>query len=322
MCYKRLQQQRRKTIAMPKIAVRKSILIDSPSEEIYSVVRDFKRWPMWSPWLIADPSSEVQYSEDGLSYSWDGPVTGVGGMEILNADPPRSIDYRLSFLKPWKSLADVRFTFADRGGKTEVVWSMDGSLPFFMGFFKKMMQGFIGMDYQRGLEMLKDYIEAGYVPSKLGFLGQSTLSGFNYVGVRNSCSTAGIGPAMGRDLERLRAWLAGGDQQQAGPPFSIYHRWNVAQGTAAYTLGIPLKGLPTALPKDLISGTVAEGEVYRVKHTGAYRHLGNAWAAGMMHARSKQFRQNRAIHPFEIYQNDPAEVPEGELVTMLHFPAK
>ena len=66
----------------------------------------------------------------------------------------------------------------------------------------------------------------------------------------------------------------------------------------------------------------ADCEVYRIKHTGPYRYLGNAWASGIMHARNTQFRQNRAVHPFEIYENDPAEVPEGDLVTVVHFPAK
>ena len=307
---------------MPKIAVKKSVTIDAPIDRVYAAVREFKQWPAWSPWLIADPACEVSYSEDGLSYSWQGPVAGAGGMEILNEDAPGSIDYRLSFLKPWRSLADVRFSFAEVAGGTEVAWSMDGWLPFFMFFFRGMMEGVIGMDYQRGLDMLKAQIELGSVPSRLEFPGQMPLSGFNYVGVRTKCPMAEIGAAMGRDLAKVKAWVAASELEPSGAPFSIYHKWDVAKGDAAYTLGLPLKGLPTALPRDLVSGTVPDCETYRVKHTGPYRYLGNAWASGIMHARGKQFRQNRSIQPFEIYEDDPAEVPERELVTVVHFAAK
>jgi len=307
---------------MPKIAIQKSVVIDAPIDRVFAVVRDFEQWPIWSPWLIADPGGEVTFPEDGLSYSWEGEVTGAGGMEVLREEAPESIDYRLTFLKPWRSVADVRFAFSEKGYQTEVVWSMDGSLPLFMYFFKKMMEGFIGMDYKRGLDMLKAYVESGAVPSKLEFLGRSSLDGFNFVGVRTRCSMAEIGPSMGRELGMVRDWLSTAGLEPAGVPFSIYHKWDVVRDSADYTIGIPLKGLPPAVTKDLVSGSVPDCEVYRIKHTGPYRYLGNAWASGIMHARNKQFRQNRAVHPFEIYENDPAEVPEGDLVTVVHFPAK
>ena len=41
-----------------------------------------------------------------------------------------------------------------------------------------------------------------------------------------------------------------------------------------------------------------------------------------MHARAKAFALNKKIHPFEIYENDPASTEENELVTVAHFPAK
>ena len=307
---------------MPKIAIRKSIVIDAPVERVYAVVRDFKQWPIWSPWLIADPDCTVTFAEDGRSYSWDGDVAGAGGMEVMSEESPGSIVCKLTFLRPWKSLADVRFKFTEKSGGTEVVWSMDSSLPFFMFFFKKMMEGFIGMDYQRGLDMLKDYVECGAVPSKLEFPGSSSLAGFNFVGVRAKSQMKDMGTAMERDFEKIKSWMSESELEPAAAPFSIYHKWDVVRGSAEYTIGIPLKGLPTALPNDLVSGSVPDCEVYKVKHKGPYRYLGNAWASGIMHARNKQFRQNRSIHPFEIYESDPTSTPEGELLTVVHFPAK
>jgi hypothetical protein len=48
---------------------------------------------------------------------------------------------------------------------------MDSKQPFFQFFLKGMMTSLIGMDYERGLRMLKDYVETGSVPSTLEFPG-------------------------------------------------------------------------------------------------------------------------------------------------------
>ena len=38
--------------------------------------------------------------------------------------------------------------------------------------------------------------------------------------------------------------------------------------------------------------------------------------------RSKTFKLNKRIDPFETYLNNPGEVPDRELVTEVHFPVK
>ena len=192
---------------MPKFAVSKSVTIDAPVDKVFATVRDFKHWPTWSPWLIADPGCDVQFEGDGSGYSWEGAVCGAGKMAIVKEDAPSRIDYDLNFLKPWKSQADVSFKFADKGGSTEVSWTMDSSLPFFMFFFKTMMECFIGMYYQCRLSMLKDFVETGSVPSKLEFPGRSNVSGFSYVGVRTECALTDVGSAMEADFGKLHGLL-------------------------------------------------------------------------------------------------------------------
>ena len=307
---------------MPKINVTKSVVINAPIEKVYAAVRDFKQWSTWSPWLIAEPDCEVKYADDGRSYSWEGEVTGAGNMAIAKEDEPGRIDYDLNFLKPWKSHADVSFSFVEKDGGTEASWSMDSSLPFFMFFLKGMMEGFIGMDYQRGLEMLKDFVETGSVPSKLEFEGSSDFSGISYVGVKTSCRIIDMGSSMEKDMGNLHEWFGQGAAEPAGAPFSIYHKWSPTKGIADYTLGIPVKQFPADLPANFVSGEIPTCKVYRVRHTGPYRHVGNAWASGIMHARAKVFRKSNKIHPFEIYENDPSGTAENDLVTVVHFAEK
>ncbi len=307
---------------MPKFAVVRSNVINASPSDVFASVRDFKQWTPWSPWLLSEPDCPVNVAEDGLSYSWEGKIVGSGEMAIVAEEAGSSISYRLTFLTPWKSVSAVRFDFAEKDGGTEVTWAMDSSLPFFMFWMKSMMQAWIGMDYQRGLMMLKDHVETGEVPSKLEFVGQSRFPGAKYVGIRTTCGLDDVGPAMERDFGALASWASDSGTELAGKPFSIYHKYDMVKGTTEYTAGIPLEFVPVELGEGMVSGELAACPAYAVRHTGPYRHLGNAWSAGMMRGRSKVFRQNKRVDPFEIYENDPAEVAEKDLITTVYFPTK
>jgi DNA gyrase inhibitor GyrI len=307
---------------MPAIRINKTQVIDKPVDEVYASVRDFKQWPAWSPWLIMEPDCALSYADDGTSYNWDGKVIGTGQMQIVAEDAPQSIDYQLSFIKPWKSEAKVRFAFAQKDGGTEVSWSMDSKLPFFMFMMTRMMTAFVGMDYERGLSMLKDYLETGSVPSKLDFIGREKFDGFAYVGIETHCAMADIGPAMESDMQRLGAWREESGTEPAGPPFSIYKKWDMVKNQTTYVMGVPVSAPASDLPSGLTGGSLAAGEVFKIKHTGPYRHLGNAWSAGYAYARAKVFAEDKKGPHFEIYEGDPTETPENELDTVLYFPVK
>ncbi len=307
---------------MPKFSVTKSTTIDAPIDKVFSNVRDLKQWRAWSPWVISEPDCPISYADDGMSYSWEGKIIGTGQLEILSEDAPNRIDYRLTFLKPWKSVADTSFSFAEKNGSVEATWTLDSSLPFFMFFFKKMMVAFVGMDYERGLSMLKPYVETGENPSKLEFIGKEAFGGCSYVGVRTECPIPDIGLRMGEDRGKVTAWLAESGTEACGKPFSIYHKWSPVKGIVAYTTAVPLESAPAAPPSGFVSGSIPACEVYSVKHTGPYSFLGNAWSSGVMHAQNKVYRKNNRIHPFETYENDPAETDEKDLVTIVHFAVK
>ena len=307
---------------MPSFHVQRSIVIAAPAAQIHEIVRDFRTWPDWSPWLIAEPEATLSFAEDGRSYSWDGKVTGAGVMQVESEDAPGRINYRLDFLRPWKSSNTVGFSFHPKDGGTEVVWTMEGSLPWFMFWMRTMMSGFIGADYDRGLRMLKDRVETGTVPSALEFPGLALVDTFHFVGLRRECPIGGIGPSMQATMEELDSGLDAAGIETAGRPLSVCHHWSPSKDRMTYTLAYPVAAAPAALPDGFVTGRIPGCQTYRVRHTGAYRHLGNAWAAGMMHARSKRFRGRRDLRPFEIYQSDPETTPEPERVVVVHIPAK
>jgi DNA gyrase inhibitor GyrI len=307
---------------MPTFEVCRSTRIEAPAPAVHAVVRDFRSWPKWSPWLIADPHATLAFSDDGRRYDWEGPVAGSGFLEIAGDQAPGSIDLSLTFLKPWKSTSSVGFQFAEVDGGTEVTWTMNGTLPWFMFWMKSMMAGNIGSDYDRGLSMLKALIETGEVPSKLEFPGIADIPATAYVGINTECPISEISGHMEQDFARLHEWLAESGLTPSSAPFSSVSSWSPARDLCRYTVCLPFFEAPAEAPAGFVGGTRPACRAYRVRHTGAYRHLGNAWAAGMMHARSKVFDASKRLAPFEIYESDPENTPEDELVTVVHIPAK
>ena len=307
---------------MPKFAVTKSITIDAPAAKVWPHVRQFENWVAWSPWLCAEPDCKVTYQDDRKGYGWEGKIVGSGKIDLLADAEPSSMDMKLTFLAPWKSENDTAFKLDERDGKTTVTWEMSGSLPFFLFFMKKMMTAWVGMDYERGLSMLKAIVETGSNPSQLDFPGTASFSGTDYVGVRSACSLAKIGPSMEADMKKLGAFMQEGSHEASGAPLSIYHKFNPVKDQAEYTIAVPVASKPASVPSGIVTGTIPALQTYRIKHTGPYPHLGNAWAAGVMHERAKRYAKNKSQHPFEVYENDPTEVAANDLVTVVHFPVK
>lgn len=300
---------------MPAFQVTRSAGIDSDRESVFSLVRDFRKWPQWSPWLIAEPDCELTFREDGDGYSWDGKIIGSGSIQVTSETGKDRIDLELSFLRPYKSVSNVRFDFSDRDNGTEVAWTMNGSLPAFLFWMKGLMVGMLGMDYDRGLRMLKDLAELGSVPSGLEFtLG--SFGGCSYIGIRSSCLFDEMGKTMEADLALLREQLG----EPTGPPMSIYHKWQISKRLAEFTVAFPSES--TQIDDSRFeTGSIASMKTYVVRHTGPYRHLGNAWSAGMMR-NGKTFKKKPFVKPFEVYEKDLEGFGENELVTAVHLPMR
>ncbi len=306
---------------MPKLFIEKSVTIEAPVNQVYPLVRDFKQWPIWSPWLTAEPDCPLQYSEDGKSYNWDGKIIGAGSNTIVSETENQQIELDLQFFKPWKSQSKVTFDFSEQDGSTTVIWRMFGSLPIFMFWMKNQMEAWVGMDYQRGLAMLKDLAETGEVPSKTEFPGEETFEGFSYIGIRRTCDISNI-QIMEEDFGKLMAYIQ--EKSLSTSPRSIcqYHKWDLVKGTAVYTAAMAVDSIPEDLSGEFISGVFPTCRTYTIKHTGPYRHLSNPWSAGMMRSQAKVYKTNKKIDPFEYYINNPETTPENELETVVHFPVK
>mgnify|MGYP001428414027 FL=1 len=286
---------------MPKIPISRTQVIASPIEKVFEVLRDIHSCPDWSPWLIADPDFKLDVQND--YYSWEGAISGSGRMDLVRDEANESITYDLIFVKPWKSQARIHISLAVKGDTTEVTWTLEHSLSFFLFWKKKSIQAYLEVDYDRGFLMLKNLIETGSVPSHLEFLGREPSPSFVGVGIKRSGSMNGFEQDIETSYKEVR------DYYPEGQVFSVYYTWDLVRKEVAYFIGVRLDKTPGVIPDGMELINVPGMEVYALRHRGPYSYLSNGWSAGRMHGRAKIFRQSKRFPPFEIYEDENWEEP-------------
>ncbi len=299
--------------------VYKTIHIAQPAQDILSFLADFKNWPSWSPWLIQEPDCPLTYSGEqghvGCGYDWNGTMVGAGGMTLKAIESNRLV-MALNFLKPFKSSAEVTFEVSPNETGCNVTWTMASKVPWFLFFLKGMFKNWIGMDYQRGLLMLKSQLETGAVHSRVEILGQQPWPDTHYIGFNGRAALPELGPVMQNHYERLNAYLAEHGIQAAGAPFAVYHRMDMKTTVSEFTSCVPVAdhSLPLG-PADMVRGRLPACNSFVIRHTGEYPYLGNAWATAMSASRFYKAKVKRVPMGIERYENDPLETPARDLIT-------
>ena len=306
---------------MPKIHIARQTTIKSPLDKVHNILSDFKQWAAWSPWLIMEKGVQMNYAEDGKSYSWEGKRVGAGKMTLTHSTAT-SLKYDLLFLKPFKSKAKVGFELKESGKYTDVIWTMDTSLPFFMFWMTKQMVAFMNSDYDRGLVMLKEYVEKGEVLSRMEEEGVVKYKGCQYVGVTTECTVDEMPEQMAEDFRSLSLWVDDEELEISGEPFTIYHKMDRVKNEAAFTVGIPVEEFPDEIPSPYHDGKIPTLSAFMILHEGPYHHLGNPWTLGYMMARNKEIKLRKGYPPFEVYLNDPQDTADELLETAIYFPVE
>ena len=307
-----------------KFDVQKSTLINASLAHVHNLVSDFNNWTSWSPWTIIEPECVVTVEgttkEIGHSMSWEGEVIGSGKNTLL-ANTSHQLDYHLEFFKPWKSQASVSFQFEEIENQTNVTWTMNSSMPFFLFFMVKTMKKWIGMDYDRGLRMLKEIAEQGEVNCNTSNNGIGEHKGFSYVGLKRSVAINEMREAMQEDFSKIVNDIVISGQKGARHWVCIYPKFDMKNMTATYIAAISDEDLADLeLDEAYVRGTLADSKSLEIKHDGSYEFLGNAWSMGMMFMQAKKYKSNG--DPFEQYWNSPMEEAPEDLKTSIFFPVK
>jgi len=132
-----------------------------------------------------------------------------------------------------------------------------------------------------------------------------------------------VGPygEVGKLYEEIAKWLKQKQLKITGPPLGWFHDnpEKVPARKLRSEVGIPFKG--EAKPEGNIKiKKISAQEVLYTIHKGPYSEVGPAYTALFQNAKEKGYIPQGC--PMEIYLNDPAKVPETELLTEIQLPVK
>jgi effector-binding domain-containing protein len=310
---------------MPAYQVERSLVINANAERVFQEVIDYSSWTTWSPWLILEPQATVTVTDPptqvGAKYAWVGDMTGQGEIEHIRLEPHSKVVDEIRFLKPFKSTAGIHFSLMPEHSGTRLTWTMDGKMPWFLFWMIPMIKTFIGMDFQRGLNMLKDRIELGHIPSQSTVHGKQKVGPIRMAGVAGTCAVSETGSAIDKAFAEAKKEFQACRLPTDEMMMTAYTRFQVAKGQFDFISGFQIPdSCEVPSHSSLKVWTLPECNAFRVEHTGSYRHLGNAWAIANQIVRHRKFKQ-RSCGTFEIYRTVPP-VPESELKTDIYLPLK
>jgi hypothetical protein len=149
---------------LPKdFRVERSTEIDAPPEVVFDQVNSLQSWSAWSPWIARDPSIKNEFTGPeagvGATVTWTSEESGDGTQTITLSERPSRIEMKLDFGEMGQPNAD--WTFVPAGDGVRVTWGLSGTADGPLGgYFAKMMDGWVGTDYEDGLARLKKVAEA------------------------------------------------------------------------------------------------------------------------------------------------------------------
>jgi len=145
--------------------VQRATSIKAPPEKIFPLINNLHQFNIWNPYERKDPNIKGAYigpaSGKGAAYAWESKQVGTGSMEITETAAPSRVAMKLDFVKPLAAHNFVEFTLAPKGDTTEVIWAMNGSVPFMAKVMHIIfnMDKMVGGDFEAGLANLKSLAE-------------------------------------------------------------------------------------------------------------------------------------------------------------------
>ncbi|MBT8259977.1 MAG: SRPBCC family protein [Bacteroidia bacterium] len=300
--------------------------IEAPSVVIYNEIIDFKNWSDWSPWVEKDPTLTFTYPEqtrgvDG-SYSWEG-KDGKGSMKTLAAVDNDSIWQELKFenFPP----TNVYWKLNKNGQHTDVNWGMTSEeMGFIMKFFALISGGIdnmIGPDYERGLEKLDSLIVKKISEYSITVDGIKEYGGGFYLYKTTNATNANISSTMAKQYGSIGAYMAKNQIAMHGMPFTIYQEMNMEEGTVIMSNGIPVsQKIDITDDSGILCGFIPKTKVLKTTLKGNYTNLSEGWKQAMEYSAKNNLTQSE-FKPFEIYTNDPGQVPNpADWITEIYIP--
>lgn len=307
--------------------VTRSRIIKADPEVVFNDLNDYRNWADWGPWYEQDSTIQVTYSDktigQGASYSWTS-EEGDGEMRTLLAQPHERIEAEILFKTPFGEMRSESYWIiseVDEG--TELTWGMKGEMPFLTRFMAASMEEQMGPMEERGLELFDENLQRKIKVHSIEGLGVVDYSGGFYLYVSASSKISTMNDKFRPMMEEVRKYAEANGIRLMGSPFTIYHKFDVENGTTMFSVGYPVsERVITDENTDVLAGFMDRGRYYKTVLKGSYDYSEQAWQYATSQAEQVEgYEADEDGEPFEIYVNLPEETPNpADLVTEIYIP--
>lgn len=309
-------------VAPKKYDVSRKVIIDAPGQLVFRQVQYWKNWQAWSPWAEMDSTMQVTFEGVdgtlGSAYQWTGARVGSGKMTNTGIKAGEQIDYHLHFLKPWDSESDGYVRLADTPAGTEVTWGFYGTTPFpwnILNLFLSMDK-MLGKDFDRGLQLLKQQVEAQVAAAMKFKINVIDFPAKTYAAIRKQITMDQVQPFLAESYSAIRTAIGKALLPMAGAPCSIYFTWDETTGSTDMAAAIPIPR-----PKNLGEVTtiqVPAAKAYTIDYFGPYQQIASAYDALDIYFAKNNLTPKQFV--IEEYLTDPQQEPDSsKWLTRVYF---
>lgn len=314
-------------ISLPDTAhMERKTIIEAPPHKIYQELITFRNYGEWWPWALKE--SEVKSVREGSEFGvgaklmWNSadPDSGLGYAEIVKAIADSLVAYKMGF-EGYKGDPEASFQLIPTSEGTEVIWNYDEvNIRGLSKIFVRGIDGFLGGNYQAGLQALKERIESA--PHLECTISPVLLEGFSYLGIKDTIMNdpAMINTKMAQDYGVIVAYLQKKAIEPTGAPIAVLSGYSDTNLT--FTCGVPVPE-STEMPQedDLQVFRMDSSLVIKAKYVGNYDGLEKAHLE--VHKYAGFHNYQIVDSPWEEYVTDPESEPDTSLwQTNVYYPAR
>ena len=309
-----------------KVQVSRSMTIDRPASKVFKAVNSMHHFNKWSPWAQLDPNAKYQFTGPeygvGSQMSWQGnEEVGKGKQTIIESIPNTMVKAELYFDGQGDDPSWATYRVVDKGESSEVSWVFDADFKgnILGRYFGMMMDSMLGPQYEIGLQNLKTLVEAQPVYDFSGFSVEDVDSQ-NILYVSTSGNTnQDMSLVMGTAYAKLTEFMGANNISFGGMPMAITRSWE--NGVWDFDAAIPVDITSVeGETGDIQLGQTYAGRTVKYIQKGSYDQGEASYA--LMDAYIEEHELELNGNPWEVYANDPASVPESEILTYIYYPIK
>jgi effector-binding domain-containing protein len=316
-----------------EVTISRDIVIDRPAKVVYKTVNSMHNFNQWSPWPKMDPDAEFTFQGPeygvGSQMTWSGNQSiGSGVQTIVETVDNQQVKTKTVFKSKDNAVSHTtyRLTPVDDGAtKVEWIYETDFDGDIIGRYVGSMLDGMLGPQYEQGLEKLKTVVESQPVYD-FSDISEENVGNQNILFIpievnQQSEINAKMGPAYGQ----IMRFMQRNQIEMATPPLAVYRQvgGDVPGGFGSWRIdvavGVDVDGL-SGITGEIQLGQLPGGPVVKYVQTGAYDLAEKSYETIDAYLEENGLIVNGA--PWEVYINDPSEVPEADLVTHIYQPVQ